>query len=82
MGIFDFVKAVTAKKDDDFVKARTMLMKRLAAGAICFVVISLVQLVVTFTAEPEDSNNFMNCISCLINDESSCQSGERPFQPK
>lgn len=63
-GMLDLGKAVTAQKEDEIKKGQHILIKRLITGALIFLVISIVQILVSFVAGDE---GIMTCASCFLN---------------
>lgn len=72
IGSIDFVKAVTANNEGDIKKKQSKFVKRLIAAAIMFFVVSVVQLVVSISADNNEGKDFSKCLDCMINDNSSC----------
>jgi hypothetical protein len=72
LGSLDIMKAVTANNEGDIKKKQSKFVKRLAAAAIMFFVVSVVQLVVSISADNNEGKDFSKCLDCMINDNSSC----------
>ncbi len=65
MGMLDFVKAITSQKDDEIKKGLSTFIKRLIAGALVFLVIVIVKLVVGIAADSSDVDSMFKCIDCF-----------------
>ena len=63
-GMLDLFKGISAQKEDEIKKGQHMLIKRLIAGALVFLIISIVQIVVSFVA---GNDGIMTCASCFLN---------------
>ena len=63
-GMLDIGKSIIAQKEDEIKKGRQIFIKRLITGALIFLVISIVQILVSFVASDE---GIMNCASCFLN---------------
>lgn len=72
-GSIDLVKGMVAQKEDEIKKGQHMLVKRLITGALVFFVISIVQLVISFVSNSNDSKEMWDCVDCFINNSSSCK---------
>ena len=72
IGSVDFIKAVTANNEGDIKKKQSKFLKRLMAAGIMFFVVSIVQLVVSFSAESSNREELSKCLDCMINDNTSC----------
>lgn len=66
-GMIDFLKSVTASKDDEIKKGRQTFINRLIAAVLVFFIVQVVQLVVRFAAQGSDKENVVDCFSCFIN---------------
>lgn len=64
-GMIDFLKAVTAAKEDEIKKGQQTFIKRAIAAIIVFFVIQIVQLVLNFASNNDDS--IVNCFKCFVN---------------
>ena len=64
-GMIDFMKSVTAAKEDEIKKGQQTFIKRLIAGVLVFFVIQIVQLVVRFASNSD--SNITNCFNCFVN---------------
>lgn len=64
-GSIDFLKSVTASKEDEIKKGRQTFISRLIAAVIVFFIIQIVQLVVRFASG--DDSNIVGCFNCFIN---------------
>lgn len=67
MGMLDLMKGVTAGKEDEMKKAQGLFIKRLISGALVFLVVTIVQLIISFVADEEDKPNISTCSKCFIN---------------
>lgn len=65
-GMLDLMKGITAQKEDEIKKGQQILIKRLIAGALVFLVVTIVQLIVTFVADEDDKTNIATCSKCFI----------------
>ena len=75
-GIIDLVKGVMAQKEDEIKKGQQTLIKRIIIGAIVFLVIMLVKILVNFVAQStENRNNIVSCINCFISGDCVRSSG-------
>lgn len=72
LGSLDFLKAVTANNEGDIKKKQGKFVKRLISAAILFFVITIVQLIVSLSADNSDGKDFSQCLDCMINDNTSC----------
>lgn len=68
-GMIDFLKSVTASKEDEIKKGQQTFIKRLIAAIIVFFVIQIVQLVVKFASGNDES--IVKCFDCFVNGNSS-----------
>jgi len=66
-GMIDFLKSVTASKEDEIKKGRQTFISRLIAAVIVFFVIQIVQLVCRFASGNDD--NIVGCFNCFVNQE-------------
>ena len=64
VGMFDMGKAITQQKEDEIKKAQTLLVKKVIAAALVFLMLSLVTLVLGAVGGDDKSN--INCINCLL----------------
>lgn len=67
-GMIDFLKSVTASKEDEIKKGRQTFISRLIAAVIVFFVIQIVQLVCKFASG--NDNNIVSCFNCFVNQDS------------
>ena len=74
-GSIDFLKAVTAAKEDEIKKGQQTFIKRVIAALIVFFIVQIVQLLVRFIASGNDPDNqsIRNCFDCFINNGDSCR---------
>ena len=63
-GMLDLFKGIYAQKEDEIKKHQQVFIKRLISGALIFLVISIVQVLVSFVADDE---GIMKCASCFLN---------------
>lgn len=66
-GMIDFMKSVTAAKEDEIKKGQQTFIKRLIAGVLVFFVIQIVQLVIRFVSN--SNNDVTKCFNCFVNGE-------------
>ena len=72
-GMIDFLKSVTASKEDEIKKGRQTFINRLIAAVIVFFVVQIVQLVVKFAAG-KNSDSIVGCFDCFIHaDDVNCK---------
>lgn len=64
-GMLDLAKAVTASKEDEIKKGQQTFIKRLIAAVIVFFVVQVVQIVVSFASD--DDETIMDCFNCFVN---------------
>lgn len=75
-GLVDFVKAITAQKEDEIKKGQQTFIKRAIAAIIVFFVVSIVKIAVGFGAGSDAKrNNILNCVACFTDgpDSKECQ---------
>jgi hypothetical protein len=65
------LKAIAASKEDELKKAQTMLIKRLIAAALVFLVVSIVQFVILRFADSSEEGDIKACLSCFLNNDCS-----------
>lgn len=64
-GMFDFLKAVVAQKDDEIKKGQKMFLKRLLVGILVFFVIVIVKFVINIIAGA-DASGITDCMDCFL----------------
>lgn len=70
-GMLDLGKAVVAQKEDEIKKGQQTFMKRIAAAAIVFFVVTIATLLINLISD--DSTTITGCIDSIINcDNTSC----------
>ncbi len=70
-GMLDLAKAVMAQKEDEIKKGQQTFIKRLIAAVIVFFVITIVQMIISFVSNDNDS--IASCFKCFVNgDASAC----------
>ena len=69
VSIITLVKAVAASKEDEMKKAQNILIKRLIAAVILFLVIQITQFVILKVADDADRDGITSCLSCFVNNE-------------
>lgn len=74
-GMFDYMKAVTATINE-MDKHKKTFLRRLAAGAMVFVVTSLVQMVVGYASDSNQTNQ--SCVTCIVKGSSACSNAQAP----
>lgn len=80
LGSIDFARAVAANKAEDISKGQKKFIQRLIAGALVFLVITVVQFVITVAADNGNDQDLLDCIDCLITNKDSCKIEDRnPF---
>lgn len=63
-GSIDFLKAVTASKEDEIKKGQQTFIKRLIAAVLVFFIIQIVQLILNFAA---NDDGISGCFNCFVN---------------
>lgn len=66
-GMLDFLKGVIAQKEDDIKKGQQTFIRRLAIGALVFLVFLFVEIIIGFVAPKSENQNMWNCVDCFIN---------------
>ena len=64
-GMIDLGKAVVASKEDEIKKSQQILIKRVIMALIVFFVVQIVQVLVSFVSE--DNQSITGCFKCFIN---------------
>ena len=79
IGMFDMGKAITQQKEDEIKKAQSLLIKKVIAAGLVFLMMSLVLLVLNVVGG-DDANN-TSCIKCLLtgegNDRTLCDANQQ-----
>lgn len=70
-GIITLIKAVAASKEDEIKKAISLLIKKAIASTLVFLVIMIVQFVMSKAADSSDIDSMSKCLSCFLNNECS-----------
>lgn len=66
-GMLDLGKAVVAAKEDEIKKGQQTFIKRLITGAIVFLVISVVQILIRFLAGNDTAKaSIVQCFNCFV----------------
>lgn len=65
-GMIDFSKGVMAGKEDEVKKGQNTFIKRLIAGAVVFLMISLTQLVIS-VFDKDSNGQFLECANAIMN---------------
>ena len=73
-GMIDYMKAVTATINE-MDKHKKTFLRRLAAGAMVFVVTSLVQMI-GYASDSNQTNQ--SCVTCIVKGSSACSSAQAP----
>ena len=73
LGMLDYMKAVTATINE-MDKHKKTFIRRLTAGAMVFVVTTLVQMIVGFTSD----SNHASCVTCIVRGSKACSSAQAP----
>lgn len=66
-GSIDFLKAVSASKEDEIKKGQQTFIKRLIAGVLVFLIIQIVQIIIRFASSGNDKKSITDCFNCFIN---------------
>lgn len=77
IGIITLVKALAASKEDEIKKAQGSLIKKMIAAAMVFLVITIVQFVVSLVADSEyesdngetEKKNLSSCLECFLDND-------------
>ena len=67
LGMFDFLKAVMAGKQDEATKNTNKFIRRIISGLLVFLIMALVQFVFNRLGT---INNYTNCMNCLLSNQS------------
>lgn len=67
IGMFDLMKSIMAGKEDEIKKTQASFVKKLFIAALVFLLASIVQYVVTFTAKSSESGPVIACMECFLN---------------
>ena len=73
LGMMDYMKAVTATINE-MDKHKKTFIRRLTAGAMVFVVTTLVQMIVGFTSD----SNHASCVTCIVRGSNACSRAQAP----
>lgn len=65
MGSLDFMKSVSAQKEDEIKKSQMIFVKRLISAVLVFFVFVIVKFVIGAVADGT-SSNIMDCANCFI----------------
>lgn len=65
-GMIDFLRAVTAQKEDEIKKGQNTFVKRLIAAVLVFFIVAIVKLIINFAAG-DDSADIIKCADCFLN---------------
>lgn len=66
-GMIRLLKAITAGKEDEMKKAKSLLIRKLIAAVLVFFVAAIVKFVVSIAADNDDEvTSVENCINCFI----------------
>lgn len=69
-GMITMAQAVMGKKDDDTKKAQKLLINKVIAAVICFLVIALTKMIVNLVSK---DNNWTSCAKCVFDvNEAGC----------
>lgn len=73
LGMMDLFKAMTAQKEDEIKKAQGLLIKRIVAGVLVYLVFIIVELVFNLMGDAigTDKDNIWKCAECFISGPSS-----------
>ena len=69
MGSIDFLKAVSAQKEDEIKKGQSMFIKRLIVAVLVFFIVAITKLVISLVSDATNTNNMVECIDCFISGE-------------
>jgi len=79
MGMVDMLKAVIASDEKKLASSQKQFFKRLGFGAAVFLVITVIQFLIGIIAS--DDASIINCVSCMLGDESTCIAINKPVSP-
>lgn len=68
-GMFDLVKSVMSGKDDEIKKGQATFLKRLIAGVMLFLVITITKVMLNIFA----GDGIVECVNCFLNGANSCR---------
>ena len=68
-GMFDLARGMMSQKDDEMKKGQATFIKRLVAGIMLFLVITIVKLILNLVA----GEGIMECVNCFLNGAKSCR---------
>lgn len=71
VSVVTLVKALASSVEDEIVKARKKLIKKMIYAALIFFVIQIVQFVVIRAADSSEEGNITSCLSCFLNNSCS-----------
>lgn len=72
IGSLDFLKGITAQKEDEIKKGQQLFIKRLILAVIIFFVIVITKFLVSIVAD-NSSQNIVDCIDCFLSNVKSCK---------
>jgi hypothetical protein len=76
--IIALIKAITAGKADDIMKAKSKLIKKIIATILVFFVAGIVQFVVSRAADGSEKGTITACLSCFLYN-SGCEESNNPI---
>ena len=65
-GMLSMAKAITQEKEDDIKKAQDLLIKRLIAAAIVFLLILITKIVLGAVIGEDDKQSWESCVHCAL----------------
>lgn len=71
VSVITLVKAVASSSEDEIVKARKKLIKKVIYAVMVFFVIQIVQFVILKAADSSEEGNINSCLSCFLNNDCS-----------
>ena len=66
MGMLDLGKAIVQQKEDDIKKGQSAFMKRVIAAVVIYLIVAIVQLVVSVVTDDSNGTTITSCIDCFI----------------
>ncbi len=69
VGMVDLGKAVVAQKDDEIKKAQSLLIKKVIAAVLVFLLFTLIQFAIGLVTNKTDvsTTNMWNCVNAILN---------------
>lgn len=68
VGMTDLIKGMTSNKEDDIKKGQQVFIRRLVIGAMVFLVIMIVKMVLNVVS----TKTVIDCVNCFVNGAKAC----------